>query len=44
MCFYPLKHVFTWYSAILTLQLIVNLYSHYARISSTDLAANNSKL
>ena len=32
------------YSAILMLQLIVHLYSHYARISTADLAPNNFKL
>ena len=42
--FYPLKHSFTEYSVIPTLQLIGHLCNHYARISDTDLTANYTKL
>ena len=39
-----LKHEFTGYYAITKLQLIIHLYGHYARISTTDLVANDVKL
>ena len=36
-----LKNVYTGYVMKSTMELITNLYENYARISSTDVAANN---
>ena len=40
----PLKNTFTGYSEATTLKLLSHLYTHYARISATDLAENTKKL
>ena len=41
---YPLKKAFTGYSALPTIGLTDHLYESYARISTTELSANNARL
>ena len=40
----PFKHVFTGYSVMMTLLLLVHIYYHHARILATDLLFNDTKL
>ena len=44
MYLYPLKNAFTGYSSIPTLNLIIHIYGHYARISATNLVENDNHL
>ena len=38
-----LKNVYAWYTKKMTLELIHNLYTHYAQISATDMSANDER-